>query len=148
MPNILKNLLAVLVGVVVGCVVNIALVNLGPMVVALPEGADISTMEGLRESMEIFTPANFLFPFLGHALGTLVGAWVAAKLAASHRFGLAAVIGLFFLSGGVSMVAMVGGPLWFRIADLVVAYLPMAYLGALLSGPATVPQKVRSPGLS
>ena len=35
----------------------------------------------------------------------------------------------FFLLGGIAMVAMFGGPLWFNAVDLIGAYLPMAYLG-------------------
>ena len=129
----LQNFLAVIAGVVLGSVANITLVNIGPSIVPLPEGADVSSMEKLQESMALFTPANFLFPFLGHAVGTLVGAFVAAKLAASHAKYLALGIGLFFLAGGIAAVAMLGGPLWFMVADLGLAYLPMAYLGALLA---------------
>ncbi len=130
----LQNFLAVIAGVVLGSVANITLVNIGPSIVPLPEGADVSSMEKLQESMALFTPANFLFPFLGHAVGTLVGAFVAAKLAASHATIFAGGIGLFFLAGGIAAVAMLGGPLWFMVADLGLAYLPMAYLGALLAG--------------
>ena len=85
MNPIARNILAAFVGYFVGSVVNIALVNIGPFVAPLPEGADVSTLEGVRESMALFTPANFIFPFLGHALGTLAGAFVAARLAASHQ---------------------------------------------------------------
>jgi hypothetical protein len=134
MNTIWRNVLAVIAGVVLGSVANISLVNIGPSIVPLPEGADVSSMEKLQESMALFTPANFLFPFLGHAVGTLVGAFVAAKLAASHAKYLALGIGLFFLAGGIAAVAMLGGPLWFMVADLGLAYLPMAYLGAVLAG--------------
>ncbi len=74
MHPILRNALAVIGGIVVGMVVNMGLVTAGPAIVPLPEGADVSSMEALRDSMELFTPANFIFPFLGHALGTLAGA--------------------------------------------------------------------------
>jgi hypothetical protein len=91
-------------------------------------------MEGLAESMDLFTPANFLFPFLGHALGTLTGAFIAAKVAASHKMKFAIAIGVCFLLGGVVMVNMLGGPLWFTALDLLLAYIPLAYLGGLLGG--------------
>lgn len=134
MKPIARNVLAVLAGVVVGSVVNMGLVNLGPLVVPLPAGADVSTMEGLRDSMKLFTPANFVFPFLAHALGTLAGAFVAAKAAAGHPAKLAIGIGVLFLIGGIAAVATMGGPTWFIVADLVVAYIPMGYLGAVLAG--------------
>ena len=135
MNNITRNVLAILVGLVLGGAVNMGLVNVGPAIIPLPAGADVSTMEGLKESMALFAPKNFVFPFLAHALGTLVGAFVAAKIAASHQMTAAMVIGLVFLIGGISMVYMVGGPLWFIVVDLLIAYLPMAYLGGKLAVP-------------
>ena len=141
MNTLIRNILAPIVGFIVGSVVNIMLVNAGPLVVALPDGADITTMEGLAESMQLFTPANFLFPFLGHAIGTLAGAFIAAKIAASHKMKFAIAIGIFFLLGGITMVIMVGGPLWFTALDLLIAYIPMGYLGGILAGGAK-PQAV------
>lgn len=128
-----RNVLAVVAGVLVGSLVNMGLINIGPLVVPLPEGADITTMEDLRDSMKLFTPMNFLFPFLGHALGTLSGAFVAARVAASHPMRFAVGIGVFFLIGGATMVSMLGGPMWFNLADLLLAYIPMGYLGGILA---------------
>jgi hypothetical protein len=133
MNPIAKNVLAAILGFFAGSAVNMALVNIGPHVVPLPEGADVTTMEGLRQSMTLFTPANFAFPFLAHALGTLAGAFVAAKVAAGHRMKFAVGIGILFLMGGVAMVSMVGGPMWFNTCDLLFAYIPMALLGGYLA---------------
>lgn len=133
MNPIVKNVIAFLVGIVLGCAVNLSLVSLGPALIPLPEGADVSTMEGLRKSMKLFTPGNFVFPFLGHALGTLAGAWITAKIAASGKLPLALGIGGFFLMGGITMVVSCGGPIWFIVADLGIAYLPMGYLGFILA---------------
>ncbi|MDZ4675392.1 MAG: hypothetical protein SGI84_13120 [Gemmatimonadota bacterium] len=126
--------LAVLAGLVVGGVVNMAIVAVGPMIVPLPEGADVSTSEGLAAALPLFRPINFLPPFLAHALGTLAGAFVAAKVAATHRVRVAVGIGAIFLLGGIAAIKMMGGPLWFTLLDLVGAYLPMGYLGAVLAG--------------
>tara|TARA_B110000046_G_C12990002_1_gene397415 strand:- start:686 stop:859 length:174 start_codon:yes stop_codon:yes gene_type:complete len=38
----------------------------------------------------------YVFPFLAHALGTLVGAFVAALTAATHKMKFAIAIGCFF----------------------------------------------------
>ncbi len=134
MNPILKNVLAVIAGVVLGSVVNMGLVNIGPSIIPLPEGADVSTTEGLRDSMGLFTPANFIFPFLAHALGTLVAAFIAARFAASHHMKLAVGIGVFFLLGGIAAVSMFGGPFWFKATDLLLAYIPMGFLGGTLAG--------------
>ncbi len=133
MKTVVRNVLAVLAGFVLGSLVNMAFVEAGPKLIPLPAGADVSTMEGLRKSIPLFLPANFLFPFLAHALGTLVAAFVAAKFAASHSMKLALGVGVLFLAGGISAVYMLGGPLWFSACDLVFAYIPMGYLGGRLA---------------
>ena len=134
MNPIARNILAAIVGFVIGSVVNLGLVTIGMSVVPLPEGTDVSTMEALRESMKLLPPVNFIFPFLAHALGTLTGAFVAAKLAASHHMKFAIGIGVSFLIGGIAMIFNCGGPVWFIASDLLLAYIPMAFLGGFLAG--------------
>ena len=69
-------------------------------------------------------------PFAAHAMGTLVGAYIAALLALSQKLTIAMVIGVMFLVGGVIAVMMIPDcPLWFSALDLSVAYLPMGWLG-------------------
>jgi hypothetical protein len=64
--------------------------------------------------------------------GTLVPAFLAARFAPTKPGLLALVCGLFFLLGGVYNVAVLPGPLWFEALDLIVAYLPMAWLGYMM----------------
>jgi len=90
-------------------------------------------MEGLKESMNLFKPANFLFPFLGHAVGTLLGAFTAVKIAVSHKKKIGLGMGALFFLGGVAAVVMLGGPTWFKALDLIMAYFPMAWLGSKLA---------------
>lgn len=140
MHPVVRNILAVVVGFVVGSIVNSGLINIGPYIVPLPDGADVSTMENLRESMRLFTAANFLFPFLAHAVGTLVGAFLAAKLAVSHRMQFAIGIGVAFLIGGVVAAYLISAPVWFTVLDLVLAYLPMGIMGGILAGAKWTPK--------
>ncbi len=99
MNPILRNILAVLAGLIIGNLVNMGLILTSGSVIAPPEGADVSTMEGLAASMHLFQPKHFLMPFLAHAPGTLAGAFVAAKIAVSNKMKPAFVIGFFFLLG-------------------------------------------------
>ena len=94
----------------------------------------MSDMDKFAENIKLLEPANFIAPWLAHALGTLVGAFAAAKVAAGHKLKLALGIGVFFLLGGIMMVSMVGGPVWFAALDLIGAYLPMGFLGGMLGG--------------
>jgi uncharacterized membrane protein YqgA involved in biofilm formation len=143
MNPVAKNILAVIAGLVVGSVVNMGLITIGMVVVPLPEGTDVSTMEAVREAMKTFTPVNFIFPWVAHALGTLVGAFIAAKMAASNKMKLAMVIGMLFLLGGIAMILNCGGPTWFIASDLILAYIPMAWIGGTLGGGGK-PQSVKA----
>ena len=134
MNPIIKNILAVIAGLVAGSIVNMSLIMVSSSVIPPPEGADVTTVEGLKASMHLFTPINFLFPFLAHALGTFFGSLITALIAASRKMTLALLIGVFFLAGGIANVMMLPSPLWFTIVDLVGAYIPMAYLGGMVAG--------------
>jgi hypothetical protein len=124
----LRNIAAVIIGLVIGTAVNTLIIMMGPSIIPPPDGADVTTTEGLAASMHLFGPEHFIMPFLAHALGTFVGALVAAVIAVSHRFKIALLIGLVFLVGGFSMVLMLPSPVWFSVLDLFGAYIPMAYL--------------------
>lgn len=134
MNPVIRNFLAVLAGWFVGSAVNMGLVLLGDVVVGAPAGVDMTTAEGLKNGMHLLQPQHFVFPFLAHALGTLIGAFLAAKLAANRKMIMALIVGVVFLLGGIAMVTMVPSPTWFTVLDLVMAYIPMAWLGGKLAG--------------
>jgi hypothetical protein len=133
MNPIIKNTLAVIGGFIVGSVVNMGIIMISGSIIPPPEGADVTTAEGLKASMHLFQPKHFLFPFLAHALGTFVGAFLTAKIAATHKMKLALVIGVLFLAGGIANVIILPSPAWFTIVDLFGAYIPMAYLAGKLA---------------
>ena len=134
MNPILKNILAAIVGIVVGSIVNMSLIELGHLIFPLPEGIELDTMESYAANIDRFSTGSFLMTFLAHALGTLAGAFVAFKIAANNKAKFAYGIGICFLMGGIYMVYMVGGPTWFIAMDLIVAYIPMAWLAIKLGG--------------
>ena len=134
MKSKLKNVLAVIVGFVAGSIANMILVTVGPYVIPTPEGVDVTDVESIKSSMHLFEFKHFIFPFLAHALGTLAGAYLAALIAASCRLAAAMVVGGFFLIGGIANAFMIGGPVLFYVVDLIGAYIPMAWIGARLSG--------------
>lgn len=133
MSRFLRMLLAVVVGFVLGSVVNMALISVSGKVIPPPTGADITTMEGLKASLHLFEPRHFIFPFLAHALGTLVGALIACWLAPGKSPLPAYIVGGLFLLGGIANAVMLPAPSWFIAADLVLAYVPAAWLGQTLA---------------
>lgn len=128
MPSWLRNTLAILVGIMAGSILNIGLITVGPVLIPPPAGVDTSTAEGLRAGIHLFEWQHFLTPFLAHALGTFVGAAVAFRMAVTRRALMAYVIGGVFLVGGIAASLMIPAPAWFIALDLVMAYIPMAWL--------------------
>ena len=133
MNPIVKNIIAVIAGFILGSIINMSLITVSGSIIPAPNGADVTTLEGLTATIHLFEPKHFLFPFLAHALGTLGGAFVAAKIAANHKLKFAMSIGFLFLAGGIANIMMLPSPLWFTLVDLVGAYLPMAFVGYQLA---------------
>jgi len=131
MNPIFKNILAVVAGLVVGSALNMAIIMISGSIIPPPEGVDNTTMEGLKAGMHLFQPKHFILPYLAHALGTFVGALLAAIIAATHKMKFALSIGIFFLLGGIANVIMLPSPVWFTITDLGI-YLPMGFLAGKL----------------
>ena len=132
MHPILRNVLAVLAGCILGGVVNMAIVNLGHTLMPI-EGVDTNDMESLAAAMPGLSFEYFIFPFLAHAIGTLVGAMLAALLGINIKTRLGLIVGVFFLLGGIMASQMLPAPTWFVISDLLLAYIPMGWLGALIA---------------
>ena len=132
MNALIRNILAIIFGLVLGASVNMSLIVLGPYLIPPPTGVDVTDAQSIGASMHLFGPEHFVIPFLAHALGTLTGALAAFLIAASYRSLFAYAIGVLFLAGGISVTFMIPAPTWFIILDLVVAYLPMAWIGTLL----------------
>jgi hypothetical protein len=85
MPNALRNALAILAGIAIGGSVNMALITLGPSLIAPPAGVDVNSAESLSKAMHLFEPRHFVMPFLAHAVGTLADALAACLIAATCR---------------------------------------------------------------
>jgi len=126
MNTLLRNIFAVIAGGILGAVVNMSFIVAGSRILPLSES--FHPMNALNWELKFF-----IFPFLAHALGTLAGAFVAAKIASTYKKTFAMLVGAFFLIGGTMMVFILPAPVWFVVLDLVVAYIPMGWLGWRIS---------------
>lgn len=133
MNPIIRNILAVVVGVVVGGAANMAIIIYGGSLIPAPEGVNPMDAESIKENIDLFEFKHFVMPFLAHAIGTLVGAFLAGLIAATHKSKFAVGIAVWFLIGGVANCFMIPAPTWFIIADLALAYIPMGLFAAKLT---------------
>ncbi len=132
MNPILRNILAVVAGWIAGSIVNMGLVMAGHAIFPM-EGVNTEDMEAVAAFLEDAGNEYFLFPFLAHALGTLAGAAIAALIASTRKKLMALIVGGLFLIGGIMVNFMIPAPTWFIALDLVVAYIPMAWIGGKLA---------------
>ena len=105
---------------------------LGNAVIPPPTGVDLSTIEGFTAAIPLYEAKHWLPAFFEHAVGSMAGGAAAAVLAASHRMTLALGIGVLHMVGGIAAAVMLPFPAWVVAVDLVVMYLPMAWLGGKL----------------
>ena len=140
MHPILRIILAIIVGALVGGAINMGLVQVGMGILPI-EGFDPT--DDNPEAFKVYgaflrdeaTLDYFVFPYLAHALGTLMGALLAYFIAApGHKKVAAFVIGGFYLLGGIAVSSMIPGPTWFAALDILTAYIPMAWLATLIGG--------------
>ena len=97
------------------------------------QGLDPNDMNALAKVMPTLSSKHFIFPFLAHALGTLSGALLAGWIAASHKMKFSLAIGVLFLLGGIAVSFMLPAPGWFIATDIILAYIPMAWIGGFIA---------------
>ena len=88
--------------------------------------------EALRELLAQAPVGAFLVVLLGWALGSLVGGYLAAKLASSNPMKHAMVVGLLLTLAGIGNNLMIPPPAWFWLPTLLV-FIPAAWAGARLA---------------
>jgi hypothetical protein len=134
MSSTLKNSLVFLLALIVGAFVNSAIIQWGPLLIPYPPGIDMQTPEGIKAAIPFLKPIHYLTPWLAHAIGTMVGALLVSLFSSTRHLFRSLIIGGVFLIAGIYMITLIPSPAWFIWLDLMLAYIPMAYLGWRLSG--------------
>lgn len=139
----LRNTLAALAGMFAAGLSIAAIQAVNGLLFPPPPGFDPSDPEQVAAMMEQIPLAALIIVELSYAVGSFLGGVVIAKLAASRRQLLAAVIGgLLTLAGFANLLAL-PHPLWFAILSTI-TYVPMALLGArLLEPPGAIDTRAR-----
>lgn len=127
---LLKDTLLFVAALALGMSVNMMLIYSGMYLIPLPDGVDVTTRDGLRSALPLMGCQHFIFPFLAHAIGTLVGAYLVTRWVSTRKQSRAYMIGAIFFLGGLMNIIGMPSLLWFSILDLSVAYFPMAWLGS------------------
>mgnify|MGYP005721590281 CR=1 FL=1 len=126
--SIFRSVIAIILGLVVGSFLNMGTILLGHQLIPVPDGADVSSIEGLQATIHLFEPKHFIFPLLAHALGTFVGALLAGFISIGRPLLHCMIIGVAFLIGGIINVFSLPTSVLVNTIDLTLAYIPMALL--------------------
>ncbi len=116
--------------ILLGGLLNGKIIEIQSLFIPLPPGADFSTEESFKSSIKLLSAKHFIFPFLAHAMGTLLSGTLAVlflKHSDRLKYYLWIIGGLFF-AAGTYMVAILPAPVWFNLLDLTMAYFPMVWL--------------------
>jgi hypothetical protein len=133
MKGIVLNVLVFAACVIAGGFINDLIIQYSGAVIPPPAGFDLTTGEGFKAAAAVIEPKHFIMPFLAHAVGTLVGAFLVTLLIKERKLFRALLIGFLFFLVGVYMVFVLPSPLWFDAVDLGLAYIPMAWIGYKLA---------------
>jgi hypothetical protein len=133
MKGIVINVLVFVACVFAGAIANGLIINYSGRIIPPPVGSNLTTEEGLKAAMAVMEPKHFIMPFLAHALGTLVGAFLVTLLIKERKLFRALLVGFLFFLAGTYMVFILPSPLWFDALDLGLAYIPMAWIGYKLA---------------
>ena len=134
MNKAVQNTLAIIAGLVAGMALNGWLVSISGDVIPLPEGVDPNNLDSIKANLHLYSWKNYIMPFTAHALVTVVAAFIAAKIWVGNKMIPGYVFGGFFLLGGIAAAYMIGTPPLPTAVDLILAYLPMGWLGSKLAG--------------
>lgn len=126
--RIIKSITAIIVGIIAGSIVNVGIIFLGNLIFGAPEGMNLADAESVKAHADKLTIGNLLSAFLAHQLGTLLGAFIAAKIAPFRKMIFAFVIGLWFLGCGIYAASLIPASIWFMVADFAL-YIPIAFIG-------------------
>lgn len=115
----MKNVLATIVGFIVASLTVYIFESLiGHNLFPLPEGADPSNMEWIKNNMDKIPMGSKIFVVIAHFVGIIAGMFVAAKISKTSMIPS-------YITGGIMLVAtfatifMLPKELWFTVADVV-----------------------------
>jgi hypothetical protein len=121
----LRNFIALITSWIKGSSFHMVLIEIGHLMFP-KEGigvADINMHDGSVPGLKL---QDFFFMFKGHKTGSFIQALAVAATPVSHKIKFSLGIGCFFLLGGMYMNYSFHEPIWFSVAAVVLAYIPMA----------------------
>lgn len=129
-----RSFLAAFTGIIVAVAVVWGVEALGHVVYAPPADLDFNDADAMRAYIQTLPPGAFAFVLGGWLLGTLVGGWIAGRVAKRRHLLFAGIVGAVILLAAAVNLWMIPHPAWFSIAA-VLGIPAMAWLASRLAQP-------------
>jgi hypothetical protein len=134
----LRTVLAIVAGLITAMLVIFGVEAIGLLLFPPAAGIRLDTEADLARLVAMSSPAARAWLVFGWALGSFVGAWVAARISARHRRIAALAVALFIVAGTVMNAMVIAHPLWMNLLGILLP-VPLALLAARLAIPRKNP---------
>jgi MFS family permease len=128
----LRTVLAIVAGLITAMLVIFGVEAAGMLLFPPPAGMPLETEADLAKLVAMASPAAKAWLVFGWALGSFVGAWVAARISRRHRRIAALAVALFIVAGTVMNAMVITHPLWMNLLGILLP-VPLALLAARLT---------------
>ncbi|WP_179345664.1 hypothetical protein [Winogradskyella ursingii] len=119
----MKNVLATVVGIFVASfVVYIFESLIGHTLFPLPEGADPTDMEWIKNNMDLIPLGSKLFVIIAHFMGIVSGMFIAAVISKTSMIP-SYIVGGIMLAATLFVIIMLPKDTWFAIGDAILAII-------------------------
>lgn len=125
----LRTLLAIVTGLITAMLVIFGVEAIGLLLFPPPAGIRLDTEADLAKLVAMSSPAAKTWLVFGWALGSFVGAWVAARISRRHRRIAALAVALFIVAGTVMNAVVIAHPMWMNLLGILLP-VPLALLAA------------------
>lgn len=127
-----KNILAVVAGLLAGMLSISAMEYIGHQIYPPPVLAADASPEMIRNIAMTMPEGALLLIALAWAIGSLVGGFVAARIAGHPGMPKAFTVGGVLMFFGIINIVIIPHPAWF-IGVALFSFLPFSYFGAVLA---------------
>ncbi len=118
----MRNVLAVLAGLATSMLLVFGIETLGTVFFPLPEGADPTNYEWLKNNIDQIPNGALVMVALAHLLGIVAGMYIASLNSKSSMIP-AYIVGVLMLLATVVNLFMIPHPMWFKISDIIGALI-------------------------
>jgi len=134
----LRTMLAIVTGLITAMLVIFGVEAVGLLFFPPPAGMRLETEADLARLVAMASPAAKAWLVFGWALGSFIGAWVAARISHRHRRIAALAVALFIVAGTAMNAMVIAHPLWMNLLGILLP-VPLALLAARVVGPRATP---------